>query len=120
MDVLTVAQRSYNMSMIRGSNTTPELKLKKTLKTSGFTYQPKGVYGRPDFVNRKKKVAVFIDGCFWHGCKLHYNEPKSNITFWKSKLKRNLERDRKVNSELKEEGFKVIRIWEHDINGRRN
>lgn len=117
MDVVTKSQRSHNMSMIRSSGTKPELKLKKTLRILGFTYQPKGVYGRPDFVNKRQHVAVFVDGCFWHGCPTHYKKPSSNIDFWESKIDRNVRRDNAVNSELKKQGYTVLRIWEHMIVG---
>ena len=115
MDVMTAAQRSHNMSRIRSRNTKPELGLKTVLKSMGFVYQPKGVYGNPDFINKGKKIAIFVDGCFWHGCPDHYRAPKSNVRFWKAKIKRNIERDRKVTSELKKGGFTVIRTWEHQI-----
>ena len=111
----TKEQRSYNMSRIRGSKTGPELKLRNALKALGFTYQPKGIYGRPDFANRKIKTAVFIDGCFWHGCDTHYIKPKSNTNFWRQKLKHNIERDKAVNQKLEKEGWKIIRVREHDI-----
>ena len=113
-DVLTKKQRSYNMSMIKSSKTKPELKIKKLLKILGFSYQPK-IYGRPDFANRKEKIAVFIDGCFWHKCPKHFVKPKSNIKFWEEKIRKNIERDREVNRKLRKRGWKVIRIWEHKI-----
>jgi DNA mismatch endonuclease (patch repair protein) len=83
------------------------------LRPLGFTYQPKEIYGKPDFANRKNKIAIFLDGCFWHGCPTHYSEPKSNVKFWRAKIKKNIDRDRQVTSELKKEGFIVIRAWEH-------
>jgi DNA mismatch endonuclease (patch repair protein) len=69
------------MSRIRSSNTKPEQKVRAVLKGLSFTYQPKGIYGRPDFANKKEKIAVFIDGCFWHGCTEHYSKPKSNLDY---------------------------------------
>lgn len=71
--------------------------------------------GSPDIVFTKYKVAIFIDGCFWHGCPVCYKEPKSNIDLWRNKLIRNQARDDKVNKKLKEEGWAVIRIWSHSI-----
>ncbi|MQY67939.1 MAG: hypothetical protein GH150_00945 [Hadesarchaea archaeon] len=71
-DVLTPKQRSYNMAQIRASNTKPELKIRQVMMALGFTYHPKGIYGNPDFANRKHKMAIFIDGCVWHGCRLCY------------------------------------------------
>ena len=85
------------------------------MRQLGFSYQPKGIKGRPDYANRKDKIVVFIDGCFWHKCRYHYVEPKSNLEYWKGKVERNVERDRAVNKRLKEQGWKVVRIWEHEI-----
>ena len=119
-DNLTKEQRSRMMSRIRSSKTTPELGLKKLLKALGFRYQPKGVYGRPDFANSREKIAVFIDGCFWHGCPRHYNNPKSNSAYWTAKIRRNKTRDREVDRRLKAEGWKIIRIWEHEVKRTRN
>jgi DNA mismatch endonuclease (patch repair protein) len=112
---ITKQQRSYIMSRISGSKTKPELKLKPLMRTLGFAYQPKGIYGRPDFANRKQKIAIFVDGCFWHKCPNHYSRPKSNLSYWNPKIKRNVERDIGVNSRLRKEGWKVIRVWEHSI-----
>ncbi len=112
-DVLTKKQRSYNMSMIKKSGTKPELKLRNSLKLLGFSYQPKGIFGTPDFADKNRKIAIFIDGCFWHKCGVHYISPKSNIKYWKTKIERNTKRDKTVNRELKARGWKVIRIWEH-------
>ena len=117
-DVHTKKQRSYNMSKIRASETKLELRLKKFLKNLGFIYQPKNVYGRPDFAHKKEKVAIFIDGCFWHKCPKHFTAPKSSEKFWKNKINRNAERDREVTKRLKRGGWKVIRVWEHDLKKR--
>ena len=114
-DVHTKAQRSYNMSRIRGSKTKPELKIKKLMLALGFTYQPKGISGRPDFSDKRRKIAVFIDGCFWHGCPKHYKKPKSKRGYWLPKIRKNAERDKKVSAALKRSGWKVIRIWEHEL-----
>jgi len=115
MDKHTKEQRSYNMSRIRSQNTKPEITLIKIMKVLKFTYQPKKVIGNPDFANKKQKIAVFIDGCFWHKCPKHYVKPKTNIKFWKDKIKKNIQRDEKVTKNLKEKRWRVIRIWEHDI-----
>lgn len=73
---------------------------------------------RPDFVFRREKVAVFVDGCFWHQCPLHSKIPENNRAFWERKLSRNVERDRLVDRELRKAGWKVARFWEHQL-GRR-
>ncbi len=111
-DVHTKEQRSYNMSKIRASETKAELKLKPFFKVLGFIYQPKNIPERPDFANKKEKIAVFVDGCFWHKCPKHYIAPEQNKEFWRNKIERNIERDKKVNRSLKKKGWKVIRIWE--------
>jgi DNA mismatch endonuclease (patch repair protein) len=112
---MAAVSRSFIMSKIRSSKTTPELKVRPILKLFGFTYQPKGIYGKPDFANRVAKIAIFIDGCFWHGCKVHYNAPTTNSMYWRTKIKRNIKRDSEVNAKLKFQGWRIIRIWEHDI-----
>mgnify|MGYP001610348126 CR=1 FL=1 len=113
-DVHSPEQRSYNMARIRSSKTKPELKLKKVMNSLGFIFQPK-IYGKPDFANIKEKTAVFIDGCFWHKCPKHYVKPKTNSLFWNQKINKNVLRDKKVTYELKKDGWRVIRIWEHKI-----
>lgn len=113
-DNRTKLQRSHNMSKIKSTNTGPEIKIKKVMKTLGFSYQPK-LYGHPDFADKKRKIIVFIDGCFWHKCPKHYIAPKSNLEFWKKKIKRNVKRDRAVTKKLRNEGWIVLRIWEHQI-----
>ncbi len=114
-DVHTKKQRSYNMSRIKASETKAELKLKPFMKLLGFAYQPKKITGKPDFANRRQKIAVFVDGCFWHKCPEHYKEPKSNKKFWKEKINKNVERDKQTTKRLKKDGWKVIRVWEHKI-----
>ena len=114
-DVHTKEQRGYNMSRIRSSKTKTELKFKSLFKALGFTYQPKNVYGKPDFIHKKEKIAVFVDGCFWHGCPKHFRMPKSNRKFWSEKIRKNAERDKIVTKNLRKDGWKVLRVWEHNI-----
>ena len=102
------------MSRIRSRNTKPERILKKLLQKIGFQYQPK-LKGRPDFADRKNKTAIFIDGCFWHKCPKHFKEPKTNRAYWIPKIEKNALRDSKINQEYKKRGWKVIRIWEHEL-----
>ncbi len=71
--------------------------------------------GRPDFAFPARRVAVFVYGCFWHGCPRHGTLPKSNARFWREKIARNRERDREVNRELRRRGWRVLRIWEHEL-----
>ncbi len=73
------------------------------------------VFGKPDFVFLKFKIALFVDGCFWHSCPLHSTTPKNNRDFWIKKLKSSKDRDIVVNRELHKLGWKVVRVWEHEL-----
>jgi DNA mismatch endonuclease (patch repair protein) len=101
------------MSRIKSKHTKPELILKKKLKE--FQYHPRDVFGNPDFINWRKKTVLFIDGCFWHGCPLHYNKPKSRRSYWIPKIERNMARDKEVDIAYSDAGWKAIRIWEHEL-----
>ena len=115
-DVHTPEQRSFNMSRIQGRNTKPELALRKALWSAGARYRLRSkLPGRPDLVFPGRKVAVFVDGCFWHKCPKHFQWPATNRAKWKRKISRNVERDQEVNKQLSELGWTVIRIWEHEI-----
>ena len=115
LDKITKTQRSYIMSQIRGTRTKPELIVKENIDGRKLRYQPKGIPERPDFANKSKKIALFIDGCFWHKCPRCYKPPKSNKKYWKAKVERNTKRDRYVNRKMKKEGWTVIRFWEHQV-----
>ncbi len=110
-------KRSKIMSKIKSYNTKPELLLKKFLK--GFTYQPK-IFGRPDFIDYKKKIVVFVDGCFWHQCPVHSKIPKQNRGYWVPKLRRNISRAKEVEITYKNSGWEIVRIWEHTIRNNPN
>jgi DNA mismatch endonuclease, patch repair protein len=116
-DVLTNEQRKFNMSRIRGKNTGPEVKLRKLLFSCGIRgYRIHYILpGKPDIVFTKKKIAVFIDGCFWHKCPVCFQEPETRKEFWMKKIQSNIDRDKKVNEQLITDGWTVIRIWEHEI-----
>jgi len=117
VDVLTKKQRSYCMSRILGSNTGLEITFKKHMRSGGITGFRKGtkVVGKPDYIFPALKVAVFLDGCFWHGCPKCYREPDTNKTFWKNKISKNKKRDREVSRLLKKDGWKIKRFWGHQI-----
>lgn len=100
------------MSSIKSYNTQPELSLRKILK--GYEYQSK-MFGRPDFADYKKKIVLFVDGCFWHQCPFHSKKPKQNSNYWIPKLERNLTRAKEVEIAYKNSGWKVVRIWEHQL-----
>ena len=117
-DVFTPAQRSQVMSRIRSrGNKATELALASLFRRHGLTgwrrHQP--VFGKPDFVFPKLRLAVFVDGCFWHGCPIHATKPRNNAAFWRKKLAANRARDRKVNRTLRAAGWRVVRLWEHDL-----
>lgn len=116
-DVLSIQQRKLCMSHIRGANTGPEIKLRKALWSAGLRYRLKlNIPGKPDIAFPGPKIAIFVDGCFWHKCNEHYQIPKSNHIFWTIKINKNVERDKRVNMELEKTGWTVIRLWEHDVN----
>jgi len=115
-DVLTKAQRSRCMSAIRGKDTKPEILLRKALWHKGYRYRLKNrLPGRPDIVFPTERVAVFVDGCFWHGCPEHYQKPATNVEFWREKIRKNKQRDEEINALLKSQGWKVLRFWEHEV-----
>jgi len=101
------------MSRIRRRDTNPEIILKRNFKD--FIYHPKNIFGNPDFINYKKKIIIFIDGCFWHKCPKHFIQPKSNKKYWLPKLERNSIRDKEINITYKNSFWKVKRIWEHEL-----
>ena len=121
MDHLTKEQRHKNMAANKGKGTKLELVFGKFLWNAGIRYRKndKSVFGKPDFVIRGSKIAIFCDGEFWHGrnWNIRKNDHKSNCEFWHSKIERNIERDKEVNEELHKQGWKVFRFWETEITG---
>jgi len=117
-DVFTTAKRSKVMSRIRGhGNKDTELALICIFRKQHITgwRRHQSVFGKPDFVFPKLKFAVFVDGCFWHSCPLHSNKPRNNAEFWEKKLTSNKLRDQLVTRTLRKAGWRVIRIWEHEL-----
>lgn len=114
-DKFDKATRSRIMSSIKGSNTKMELAVKPVLEALGFEYQPKDVFGSPDFAHKEQMVAIFLDGCFWHGCPEHYRQPETNVSDWCKKIDANKKRDLGAVKLLEGSGWRVIRIWEHDL-----
>ena len=107
------------MSAQRRRDTKPEIALRRELHRRGLRYfvdraPVKGVRRRADLVFPRRKVAVFVDGCFWHSCPQHATFPKSNAQWWTDKLAANVVRDRDTDARLAEQGWTVIRIWEHE------
>lgn len=120
MDVLTRNQRRKNMQHIRAQNTTPEIVLRKALWRKGIRYRKNynQLPGTPDIVLTHQRIAIFVDGDFWHA-KGYENNPGeqvgTNKDFWVKKLSRNVERDKEVNDVLTEQGWLVLRFWESDV-----
>ena len=117
-DVFTKTKRSEVMSRIRGrGNKTTELAMVAIFRQYQIKdwrrHQP--IFGNPDFIFSKLRLAVFVDGCFWHGCPKHATRPSSNGAFWREKLARNKARDRIVNRTLRRRGWTVLRIWQHEL-----
>ena len=117
MDVLTKDQRHKNMSNIRSKNTKPEKLFARRLREAKIycTRNDKRIFGKPDFVFRRKKVVVFIDSEFWHGHPEKCRIPATNTEFWVNKIERNKGRDASVTAELEEKGWKVLRFWVRDV-----
>jgi len=106
------------MSRIHGGgNKDTELVLAKLFRQHGIKgwRRNQQVLGKPDFIFQKLKLAIFADGCFWHNCPRHGTKPKSNRAYWHLKLSRNQSRDRLVNQALCRAGWRVLRIWEHEL-----
>src|SRR5271165_1292910 len=113
--------RSANMRANRRADTKPELALRHALHALGFRYRKdlrldlaSGTRVRPDIVFTARKVAVFVDGCFWHCCPDHGTQPAANTWYWEPKLRRNVERDRAADAALIAAGWRVVRVWEHE------
>lgn len=117
-DRLSVKQRSLNMAAVKSSgNKSTEQALVKLFRVNGVKgwRRRSKLVGRPDFVFPRRKVVIFADGCFWHGCRRHKGIPETNRSFWVTKIDRNIKRDKKVNRMLRAKGLRVLRMWEHDI-----
>ncbi|WP_341582784.1 very short patch repair endonuclease [Marinobacter metalliresistant] len=104
------------MSQIKGRNTKPEIILRRALWHCGYRYRLKSkLPGNPDLLFTTYKVVVFVDGCFWHKCPDHFTAPKTRARFWQNKIDANVKRDQKNNQILRSQGWRVIRIWEHEL-----
>jgi DNA mismatch endonuclease (patch repair protein) len=107
------------MAMVRTSGTLPEMRLRSILHRRGLRYRvdyrpPVAVRCRLDIAFTVARVAVLVDGCFWHGCPEHASWPKSNADWWRAKIDRNRERDAKATHALRDAGWAVLRVWEHE------
>jgi DNA mismatch endonuclease (patch repair protein) len=121
-DVVDRETRSRIMAAIRSSgNRSTELRMVAILRAArirGWRRRQR-VTGRPDFVFWRERVAVFVDGCFWHGCPRHCRMPEGRREYWEPKIRRNRRRDRAVDRELRNQGWVVARVWEHDLDNPR-
>ena len=121
-DILSRAKRSALMASVRSvGNASTELRMVALLREHRITGWRRGapLPGKPDFIFRAERVAVFVDGCFWHGCPRHGRTPKSRVAFWTAKLARNTQRDRAVSRVLRTAGWMVLRVWECALNRSR-
>jgi DNA mismatch endonuclease (patch repair protein) len=118
MDVFSKRKRSEIMSRVKSrGNLATEVRLIRLFRQYGISgwrrHYP--IFGNPDFVFLKSHVALFVDGCFWHCCPKHSTRPNGNRSFWLAKLTRNRRRDRIVNRVLRSGGWRVVRIWQHEL-----
>ena len=117
-DVVTKSKRSFIMACVRSTgNKSTEQELAKILRRNGFSGWRRHISlpGTPDFTFKTQKIVVFVDGCLWHQCPVCRKQPKSNEDFWMRKFARNRKRDLRVNRRLRQMGWRVIRIWEHQL-----
>ena len=117
-DIWSTAKRSEVMRAVRSNdNRSTELRLISIFRELGITgwRRKQDLPGKPDFVFRARKLCVFVDGCFWHGCPKCYRRPASNQNYWDSKIQRTKARDREVNRRLRARGWQILRIWEHQL-----
>ena len=114
------AHATRTMRANRGRDTGPEISLRRALHRAGLRFRVhrrldvSELRVRPDIVFGPSRVAVFVDGCFWHGCPEHASWPKKNAKFWRDKIERNRERDRSQNAALEAAGWAAVRVWEHE------
>lgn len=120
-DVFSKSKRHEVMSLIKSTNTKLEIAFRKLvspiLYSRGYRYRfhYKKLPGKPDMVFVSKKVAIFVDGSFWHGHRFKRGQTNLSRSYWLPKIKRNMERDKAVNRKLKKMRWKVVRVWEHDV-----
>ena len=115
-DTVSKETRSRIMSSVRSKDTKPEIAVRSILWRGGFRYRihDATLPGTPDISNKRLGLAIFVDGCFWHGCPVCYVEPKTNVNFWRDKVNRNRKRREVVRADLKDRGLRVVEIWEHE------
>jgi len=117
MDTVSKKKRSEIMSKVRSKDSKIEVSFRKAIWKAEFRYRknPTKYFGKPDLVLKKYKTVIFIDSCFWHGCKKHCRLPSTRKKYWTEKIERNKRRDKEVNRYYKKIGWQVLRIWEHKL-----
>lgn len=119
MDKVSPEIRSRVMARVRSQrNQSTEWRLRASLIRAGirgWKLNPSDIRGKPDFAFRGERVLIFVDGCYWHGCPKCYRRPSSHVEYWDAKVARNRSRDAKTTAQLKREGWRVLRIWEHQL-----
>lgn len=117
MDQFTKEKRSEIMRSVRTQDTAPEIRLRRALWRAGLRYRTRTRIenAKPDVAFLRKRVLVFVDGCFWHGCPLHYTKPAENAAFWSAKIEKNRARDARNNQNLESKGWTVLRFWECEV-----
>lgn len=116
-DIVSKKKRGEIMSRIKSKDSKIEVLFRKELWRQGFRYRKNSVkyFGKPDLVLPKYETVIFIDSCFWHGCKKHCRIPAVRKKYWTEKITRNKERDKEVSKHYKKRDWKIFRIWEHDL-----
>jgi DNA mismatch endonuclease, patch repair protein len=116
-DRISTERRSENMRSIKATDTEPEWLLRRALWKMGLRYRlRRRIHGaRPDLVFERARLAVFVDGCFWHGCPVHYRAPTGNAGYWQSKIEGNRNRDGRNNAALTQGGWTALRLWECEV-----
>jgi DNA mismatch endonuclease (patch repair protein) len=117
-DTFSKAKRSQIMRAVSSTNNKlTEIRMLRILRRHGITGWRRHLPlpGKPDFTFRSQRVVVFVDGCFWHGCAKHLRIPMSNRPYWEKKISSNIIRDRMTTFQLRKSGWKVLRVWEHDL-----
>lgn len=117
VDSMSKNKRSQIMKSIKSTGTSIEEAFCKELWGRGIRYRRNvsGLFGKPDIAIKKYRLVVFVDSCFWHGCITHCRMPKTNQDYWMKKIERNIQRDQKVTEYYLKQGWKIIRIWEHQL-----
>lgn len=115
MDKISKEKRSKIMASIHSKNTRPEIALRNALSSKQLRFETSYGKEKIDIAFPSAKLAIFVDGCFWHGCPVHSHLPTTRTEYWEPKLRKNVERDKAQNERLKNEGWLVLRFWEHEL-----